>query len=39
MIQVAVANEGLWRRFAAVVGIDPADPRFADNRLRISAAR
>ncbi len=36
MIQVAVANEGLWRRFAPVVGIDPADPRFAENHLRIT---
>jgi len=36
MIQVAVANEGQWRRFAPVVGIDPADARFADNQLRVA---
>ena len=36
MIQVAVANEGQWRRFAPVVGIDPADPRFAENQLRVA---
>jgi crotonobetainyl-CoA:carnitine CoA-transferase CaiB-like acyl-CoA transferase len=35
MIQVAVANEGQWRRFAPVVGIDPADGRFAENQLRV----
>jgi crotonobetainyl-CoA:carnitine CoA-transferase CaiB-like acyl-CoA transferase len=26
---VGVANEGLWRKFAPVAGIDPDDPRFA----------
>jgi crotonobetainyl-CoA:carnitine CoA-transferase CaiB-like acyl-CoA transferase len=36
MIQVAVANEGQWRRFAPVVGIDPADGRFAANQLRVA---
>lgn len=36
MIQVAVANEGQWRRFAPVVGIDPADGRFAENQLRVA---
>ena len=36
LIQVAVANEGQWRRFAPVVGIDPADPRFAENQLRVA---
>jgi crotonobetainyl-CoA:carnitine CoA-transferase CaiB-like acyl-CoA transferase len=35
MVQVAVANEGQWRRFAPVVGIDPADGRFAENQLRV----
>ena len=35
LIQVAVANEGLWRCFAPVVGIDPADGRFAENQLRV----
>jgi crotonobetainyl-CoA:carnitine CoA-transferase CaiB-like acyl-CoA transferase len=29
LLQVGVANQGLWRRFAPVVGIDPADVRFA----------
>ena len=36
LIQVAVANEGQWRRFAPVVGIDPADARFAENQLRVA---
>jgi crotonobetainyl-CoA:carnitine CoA-transferase CaiB-like acyl-CoA transferase len=35
MIQVAVANEQQWQRFAPVVGIDPADERFARNELRV----
>ena len=29
LVQVGVANEGLWRRFAPVVEIDPDDERFA----------
>jgi crotonobetainyl-CoA:carnitine CoA-transferase CaiB-like acyl-CoA transferase len=29
LVQVGVANQGLWRRFAPVVGIDPDDARFA----------
>lgn len=33
-IQVAVANDGLWRRFAAAVGLDPDDERFAAARQR-----
>jgi crotonobetainyl-CoA:carnitine CoA-transferase CaiB-like acyl-CoA transferase len=37
LIQVAVANEGLWQRFAPVVGIDPADERFRVNHLRVTA--
>jgi crotonobetainyl-CoA:carnitine CoA-transferase CaiB-like acyl-CoA transferase len=37
MIQVAVANEGLWQRFAPVVGIDPADQRFSVNTRRVAA--
>src|SRR6266700_3576212 len=36
MIQVAVANEQQWRRFAPVVGIDPADDRFARNDVRVA---
>jgi crotonobetainyl-CoA:carnitine CoA-transferase CaiB-like acyl-CoA transferase len=35
MIQVAVANEPLWQRFAPIVGIDPGDPRFAANGARV----
>jgi crotonobetainyl-CoA:carnitine CoA-transferase CaiB-like acyl-CoA transferase len=34
LIQVAAANDGLWRRFAAVLGIDPDDKRFAAAHLR-----
>jgi crotonobetainyl-CoA:carnitine CoA-transferase CaiB-like acyl-CoA transferase len=29
LVQVGVANQGLWRRFAPLVGIDPDDARFA----------
>ena len=29
IIQVAVANDSLWRRFAPVLGLDPDDERFA----------
>jgi crotonobetainyl-CoA:carnitine CoA-transferase CaiB-like acyl-CoA transferase len=32
---VAVGSEGLWRKFAPVVGLDPEDPRFAQNRARV----
>ena len=35
IVQVAVGSEGLWRKFAPVVGIDPEDPRFAQNRARV----
>ena len=35
LVQVAVGSEGLWRTFAPMVGLDPADPRFADNRSRV----
>jgi len=34
-IQVAVGSEGLWRAFAPLVKLDPADPRFATNTLRV----
>ena len=34
-IQVACGSEGLWRAFAPVVGIDPADERFVTNELRV----
>ncbi len=28
-IQIGVANQSLWRRFAPLVGLDPDDPRYA----------
>lgn len=31
---IAVGSEGLWRRFAPLVGIDPEDDRYATNRDR-----
>ena len=34
-VQVACGSEGLWRSFAPIVGLDPDDPRFASNRLRV----
>lgn len=35
-VQVAVGSEGLWAKFAAAVGLDAADPRFATNRERVA---
>jgi crotonobetainyl-CoA:carnitine CoA-transferase CaiB-like acyl-CoA transferase len=35
-IQVAVGSEGLWRDFAAVLGLDAADPRFVANTDRVA---
>jgi crotonobetainyl-CoA:carnitine CoA-transferase CaiB-like acyl-CoA transferase len=35
-VQVAVGSEGLWRRFAAAVDMDPDEPRFATNRERVA---
>ncbi|QNN53548.1 CaiB/BaiF CoA transferase family protein [Nocardioides mesophilus] len=35
-VQIAVGSEALWSRFAPVVGIDVADPRFATNELRVA---
>lgn len=35
-VQVACGSEGLWRAFGPVVGVDPTDPRFATNTLRVS---
>lgn len=29
LLQIGVANQAIWRRFAPVVGLDPDDPRFA----------
>ncbi|HSJ46574.1 MAG TPA: CoA transferase [Euzebyales bacterium] len=34
-INVAVGTEGLWRRFAPLVGLDPDDVRFATNGDRV----
>ncbi|HEY1642420.1 MAG TPA: CoA transferase [Streptosporangiaceae bacterium] len=36
MLQVAVANEQQWQRFAPIAGLDPADIRFARNELRVT---
>jgi formyl-CoA transferase len=33
---IAVGNEDIWRRFAPLVGIDPAEPRFAANASRLA---
>jgi crotonobetainyl-CoA:carnitine CoA-transferase CaiB-like acyl-CoA transferase len=35
-VQVAVGSEGLWRKFADAVGLDPEDPRFLTNRERVA---
>ena len=34
-VQLAVGSEGLWQRFAPVVGIDVDDPRFTTNEHRV----
>jgi crotonobetainyl-CoA:carnitine CoA-transferase CaiB-like acyl-CoA transferase len=34
-VNVAVGSEGLWQRFAPLVGLDVADPRYATNRDRV----
>jgi crotonobetainyl-CoA:carnitine CoA-transferase CaiB-like acyl-CoA transferase len=34
-VQLACGSEGLWRAFAAAVGLDAADPRFASNGDRV----
>nr|WP_155999416.1 CoA transferase [Streptomonospora sp. PA3] len=36
MLQVAVASQGQWSKFAGLLGIDAADPRFADNAARVA---
>ncbi|GAA3733779.1 crotonobetainyl-CoA:carnitine CoA-transferase CaiB-like acyl-CoA transferase [Spinactinospora alkalitolerans] len=36
MLQVAVASEGQWAKFAGLLGIDAADPRFARNADRVA---
>src|SRR5699024_3201784 len=35
-VQIAVGSEGLWARFAPVVGVDPGDARFATNPDRVA---
>ena len=35
MIQAAVGNDQQWRAFAACLGLDPEDPRFTSQRLRV----
>jgi crotonobetainyl-CoA:carnitine CoA-transferase CaiB-like acyl-CoA transferase len=35
-VQVAVGSEGLWRKFAAAVGLDPDEDRFRTNRERVA---
>jgi formyl-CoA transferase len=35
-VQVAVGSDGLWRAFGPLVGLDPADPRFAVNGDRVA---
>jgi crotonobetainyl-CoA:carnitine CoA-transferase CaiB-like acyl-CoA transferase len=37
-INIAVGSDRLWRRFAAVVGLDPDDPRYATNEERVGRA-
>jgi formyl-CoA transferase len=34
-VQISVGSQGLWFRFAPLVGIDPNDPRFAVNADRV----
>ncbi|MFC7330275.1 CaiB/BaiF CoA transferase family protein [Marinactinospora rubrisoli] len=36
MLQVAVASEGQWAKFAGLLGLDAADPRFARNADRVA---
>jgi formyl-CoA transferase len=35
-VNVAVGSEGLWERFAPLVGFDVDDPRYATNRERVA---
>lgn len=35
MLQIAAANDSLWRRTAAVAGVDADDPRFLTNGSRV----
>ena len=34
-VNIAVGSESLWRRFAPLVDIDPDDPSYATNQLRV----
>ncbi len=34
-VQVAVGSEGLWQKLAPLLGLDPADDRYATNRQRV----
>jgi crotonobetainyl-CoA:carnitine CoA-transferase CaiB-like acyl-CoA transferase len=34
-VQIACGSEGLWRSFAPIVELDPADERFRTNELRV----
>jgi crotonobetainyl-CoA:carnitine CoA-transferase CaiB-like acyl-CoA transferase len=36
IVQIAVGSEALWRRFAPLAGLDPADARFATNAQRVA---
>jgi crotonobetainyl-CoA:carnitine CoA-transferase CaiB-like acyl-CoA transferase len=35
-VQVAVGSEGLWRKFAGALGLDPDEERFRTNRERVA---
>jgi len=35
-VVIAVGNDDIWRRFASLAGLDPADDRFATNALRLA---
>lgn len=39
IVQVAVGSEGLWARFAPLVGLHAGDPRFATNADRVARVR
>ncbi len=36
LLQITVGSPAQWQSFAPLVGIDPADPRFADNGARVA---
>ncbi len=35
-LQIAVGSQAQWRAFAPLVGLDPDDPRYADNTARVA---